>query len=176
MVEKSIGNKMLRVIKGDITERGVDAIVNAANTHLQHGGGVALAIVKKGGNVIQQESDKIGYCPVGSAVITTGGNLKARYVIHTVGPKMGEGNEDNKLRSAINSVLRLASEKGLKGISIPAISAGIYRFPKDRCAQILINETKNYLMLNPSSTLEVVEFCLFDDEAYGLFRRELEAI
>src|SRR5574341_1310972 len=123
-VEKIIGKTTVRLVSADLTERDVDAIVNAANSRLQHGGGVAGAIVRKGGRVIQDESDKIGYVPVGGAVITTAGKLKARHVIHTVGPRMGEGDEDNKLKKAINSVLALASEKGFKSISVPAISAG----------------------------------------------------
>ncbi|MDD5573466.1 MAG: macro domain-containing protein, partial [Candidatus Hydrothermia bacterium] len=89
-------NKFLVVVQGDITEENVDAIVNAANSRLKHGGGVAGAILRKGGKVIQDESDKIGYCPVGKAVVTSGGNLKAKYVIHAVGPVWGEGDEENK--------------------------------------------------------------------------------
>lgn len=169
MKEIKIGNKTIRVVKGDITDRDVDAIVNAANSYLQHGGGVALAIVKKGGNIIQQESDKIGFCPVGGAVITTGGSLKARHVIHTVGPKSGEGDEDNKLISSIRSVMNLANSKGLKSISIPAISTGIYGFPKDRCAEILMNEVKGFFKENSNTSLEVAEFCLFDEETYRHF-------
>ncbi|MCX8027216.1 MAG: macro domain-containing protein [Thermodesulfovibrionales bacterium] len=173
MKEIQINNKTIRVTKGDITDRDVDAIVNAANSYLQHGGGVALAIVKKGGDIIQQESDKIGFCPVGSAVITSGGKLKARFVIHTVGPKMGEGDEENKLASAIKSVLTLAHSKGLNSISVPAISTGIYGFPKDRCARILIRETKQFFNENPNTTLKLVEFCLFDDETYRYFEKDL---
>jgi O-acetyl-ADP-ribose deacetylase (regulator of RNase III) len=99
-------NRILRLVKGDITERNVDAIVNAANSYLKHGGGVAAAIVRKGGTIIQKESDKIitarGLVPVGLAVITTAGKLPCKAVIHTVGPRMGEGNEDYKLRKAIS--------------------------------------------------------------------------
>ncbi len=176
VIEKLIGNKKITLVKGDITEREVDAIVNAANSHLKHGGGVAGAIVRKGGEIIQQESDKIGYVPVGQAAITTGGRLRAKWVIHAVGPRMGEGDEDNKLRSAIRSVLRLATERGLRSISVPAISAGIFGFPKDRCAKILLGETKDFLINNPSTSLELVEFCIFDDEAYKFFREEIERL
>ncbi|MEM4637114.1 MAG: macro domain-containing protein, partial [Nitrososphaerota archaeon] len=95
-----IGETVIELIKGDITDLEVDVIVNAANSSLKMGGGVAGAILRKGGRVIQEECDKIGYCPVGGAVITSAGNLKARYVIHAVGPRMGEGDEDRKLRSA----------------------------------------------------------------------------
>ena len=172
-IERKIGKTVLRLVSEDLTGRDVDAIVNAANSHLQHGGGVAGAIVRKGGRVIQEESDKIGYVPVGGAAITTGGKLKARYVIHAVGPRMGEGDEDNKLKSAINSVLSLASEERLKSISVPAISAGIFGFPKDRCAKILVGETGAFLKSKPDSPLELVEFCIFDNEAFGFFKNEL---
>ncbi|MDP2278164.1 MAG: macro domain-containing protein [Nitrospirota bacterium] len=114
VTEHKINCKKLSLVQGDITERDVDAIVNAANSHLRHGGGVAGAIVRKGGQVIQDESDSIGFTPVGTAVITGVGKLTARFVIHTVGPRMGEGDEDNKLKNAVLSTLRLASEKGLK--------------------------------------------------------------
>ena len=110
-MERKIRNSILELVQGDITEMETEAIVNAANEYLQHGGGVAGAIVKKGGKIIQEESNKIGYCPVGQTAITTGGNLKAKYVIHTVGPRMGEGNEDEKLKSATLNSLKLADEK-----------------------------------------------------------------
>jgi O-acetyl-ADP-ribose deacetylase (regulator of RNase III) len=175
-LEKQLGKTAIRLVSADLTERDVDAIVNAANIHLQHGGGVAGAIVRKGGRVIQDESDKISYVPVGGAAITTGGKLKARYVIHAVGPRMGEGDEDTKLKNAINSVLSLASEERLKSISVPAISAGIFGFPKDRCAKILVSETAAFLKNNAGSSLELVEFCIFDREAFGYFKAEIEKI
>jgi O-acetyl-ADP-ribose deacetylase (regulator of RNase III) len=175
-MEKVINNTTIRLISADLTERNVDAIVNAANSHLQHGGGVAGAIVRKGGQVIQEESDKIGYVPVGNAAITTGGKLKAHYVIHAVGPRMGEGDEDNKLKKAINSVLGLATEKKLKSISIPAISAGIFGFPKDRCAKILVKETTSFLRNERTLSLELIEFCIFDQEAFGYFEQELDTL
>src|SRR5215831_19342656 len=138
-------DKTIRLVKGDITERNVDVIVNAANSHLKHGAGVAGAIVRKGGSIIQRESNKIGYVQVGSAVITTSGKLPCSAVIHTVGPRMGEGNEDTKLRKAVQSSLKLAADNGFKSISMPAISSGIFGFPKDRCAKILIGESKRFL-------------------------------
>ena len=175
-IERVIGKTTVRLVSADLTERDVDAIVNAANSHLQHGGGVAGAIVRRGGQVIQEESDKIGYVPVGNAAITTGGKLKARYVIHAVGPKMGEGDEDNKLKRVIRSVLTLAAAKKLKSISVPAISAGIYGFPKDRCAKILVAETAAFSKTLPDTTLELVEFCIFDQEAFGFFQAEIQRL
>jgi O-acetyl-ADP-ribose deacetylase (regulator of RNase III) len=174
--EKKIGKTTIRLVSADLTERDVDAIVNAANSRLQHGGGVAGAIVRKGGRIIQDESDKIGHVPVGGAAITTGGALKARYVIHAVGPRMGEGDEDNKLKKAITSVLTLAAEERLRSISVPAISAGIFGFPKDRCAKILVGETAAFLKKRPETALHLVEFCILDREALDLFRQEIEKL
>jgi len=172
--EKDINGKTLRLVQGDITERDVDAIVNAANAYLQHGGGVAGAIVRKGGKVIQEESDRIGFVPVGHAAVTGAGKLPCKYVIHAVGPRMGEGNEDTKLKSAVLSSLMLASGKSLRSISIPAISSGIFGFPKDRCAEILVSETLQYMKQNPKSSLKLIEFCVFDDLTMGYFKEELE--
>jgi O-acetyl-ADP-ribose deacetylase (regulator of RNase III) len=176
ILEKAVGSKTMRLISADITERDVDAIVNAANTRLQHGGGVAGAIVRKGGRIIQEESDAIGHVPVGSAATTTAGRLKARHVIHAVGPRMGEGDEDSKLRRAMRSVLELAAQNGLTSISVPAVSAGIFGFPKDRCAKILVGETVDFLTSKPESTLGLVEFCIIDQETYAFFRSEFESI
>lgn len=176
LAERRIDGKVLRLVQGDITEREVDAIVNAANSHLQHGGGVAGAIVRKGGEVIQEESDRIGYVPAGNAAVTGAGKLPAKFVIHAVGPRMGEGEEDNKLKNAVLNSLKLASGKGLKSISMPAISSGIFGFPKDRCAEILVNEAAAYLRENPKTSLEIIEFCVYDDLTAGYFRNEMEKL
>jgi O-acetyl-ADP-ribose deacetylase (regulator of RNase III) len=176
LAEKTIDGKILRLIQGDITERDVDAIVNAANSHLQHGGGVAGAIVRKGGQVIQEESNEIGYTPVGAAVITGAGKLRAKFVIHAVGPRMGEGGEDDKLKDAISNSLKLASTKGLKSISLPGISSGIFGFPKDRCAEILVKEALNYIEKNSKSSLQIIEFCIYDDLTKEYFQREFDKI
>jgi O-acetyl-ADP-ribose deacetylase (regulator of RNase III) len=176
LLEQKAGRVTFRLVQGDITERGVDAIVNAANSHLQHGGGVAGAIVKKGGQSIQEESNKIGFVPVGSAAITGAGKLGAKFLIHAVGPRMGEGDEDNKLRSAVHSSLELASARGCRSISMPAISSGIFGFPKDRCAAILVQASFDYVCENPQSSLEVIEFCIFDDHTAGYFKKEFVSI
>ncbi len=162
--------KSLTLIQGDITQEKVDAIVNAANSYLKHGGGVAGAIVRKGGKIIQEESDNIGYVPVGKAVLTSGGNLPAKSVIHAVGPRWGEGDEDDKLNNAVLSSLKLADENNFKSISMPAISAGIFGFPKDRCAQILLSTIDEYLQSNPDSPLKEVRICLFDGPTTAEFK------
>lgn len=168
-----IKNTNIGLVKRDITEMDVDAIVNAANNRLQHNGGVALAIVKKGGYIIQEESNKIGSCETGKAVITTGGNLKARFVIHTVGPIYGEGNEDEKLKSAVLSCLNLADDKDLKSIAFPAISTGVYRFPKDRCAEIMLNTIISYIK-NKKTNLREIYIVLYDDKTFFIFKSIFE--
>ena len=176
ITERTVNGKILRLVQGDITGRDVDAIVNAANSHLQHGGGVAGAIVRKGGSIIQEESDRIGHVPVGNAAVTGAGRLPAKYVIHAVGPRMGEGDEDHKLRNAVFSSLSLASGKNLKSISLPAISSGIFGFPKDRCAEILVGEAARYLKEHPKTSIEVIEFCIYDDLTLEHFKREFAKI
>jgi O-acetyl-ADP-ribose deacetylase len=173
--------KTIRLVRGDITERNLDVIVNPANSYLKHAGGVAAAIVRKGGQVIQEESDKIGYVPVGTAVITTAGRLPCKAVIHTVGPRMGEGSEDKKLRKAIKSVLALAQETGFKSISIPAISTGIFGYPKDKCAKILLEESMNYFAKNKDTssspnTIDTIEFSLIDSATLDCFKDEIKTL
>ena len=166
-----VGKAIIELVKGDITELEVDAIVNAANSRLKMGGGVAGAILRKGGWSIQEECDKIGYCPVGGAVITGAGRLKARYVIHAVGPRMGEGDEDRKLRDATLNSLKLAEKHGVRSMAFPAISTGIFGFPKDRCAKIMLRTAADYL--KAGSGIERVIFCLYDDKTYQIFAEEL---
>lgn len=175
MEEKSIMDRKIRIMIGDITERDTDAIVNAANSYLKHGGGVAGAIVKKGGQIIQEESDKIGYLPTGFAAITTAGALKAKYVIHAVGPIWGQGHEEEKLRNAVLNSLKIADEYNLTSLSFPAISSGIYGCPKDMVARILMGTALEYLK-KENTTLKVIEFCLFDEETYRYFKREFDKI
>lgn len=161
----------LEMIEGDITEVNVEALVNAANSDLKLGSGVAGAIREKGGPSIQAECDRIGGTRVGSAVITGAGTLKARHVIHAVGPQMGEGDEDRKLSSAVRSSLAVADRNGLKSVAIPAISTGVFGFPMDRCARISLTEIHRYLQ--GGTKLQRVVVCLHDDEAFQTFRREL---
>ncbi len=161
----------LELAEGDITELEVDAIVNAANEELKLGSGVAEAIREKGGPSIQEECDRIGGTPVGTAVLTGGGELKAKHVIHAVGPRMGEGDEDRKLQSAIRSSLALADRHGLKSIALPAISTGSFGFPMDRCARILLTEVYRYLQ--GGTKIERVVVSLWGDDTFEIFKREL---
>jgi O-acetyl-ADP-ribose deacetylase (regulator of RNase III) len=169
-MEKRIDNTIIRLEKDDITEMNTDAIVNAANKYLKHGGGVAGAIVRKGGYIIQEESDKIAPTEVGEAVITTAGKLKTKYVIHAVGPMMGEGDEDNKLRNATLNSLKLADKHNLKSIAFPAISTGIFGYPKDRCAKIMLETVIDYV--KGKTGLQTIAFVLFDDSTYNIFEKE----
>jgi len=171
-LDLKVKNSIVELMQGDITEMDTDAIVNAANDALQMGGGVAGAIRRKGGPKIQEECNRIGGTIVGGAVITTGGKLKARYVIHAVGPRYGEGDEDRKLRNATLNSLKLADEHSLKSIAFPAVSAGIFGFPKDRCAQIMLSTTMEYL--KGTTNLQRIVFCLHDSEMLHVFQRELK--
>ncbi len=123
--------------------------------------------------MIQEESDKIGYVSVGNAVMTTAGKLPCKAVIHAVGPRNGEAKENEKLTRAINSVLILAEQNGFKSISIPAISTGIFGFPKDKCAKILVEESTKFIKDNnpaSASALEIIEFCIYDEETLEQFK------
>ena len=173
-MELKIKNAKIRLVEGDITEQETDAIVNAANAALQLGGGVAGAIRRKGGPSIQEECNRIGGTHTGGAVITTGGNLKARYVIHAVGPRMGEGDEDRKLENATLNSLRVADENHLTSLTFPAISTGIFGYPIDRCARIMLEATREYL--EGETGLELIVFCLYGERAYTVFKNTLAEI
>lgn len=165
--------KNINVKKGDITKMQVDAIVNAANSGLRGGGGVDGAIHRAGGPAIMEKCRKIGGCPTGEAVITTAGNLPAKFVIHTVGPVWGGGNknEEKLLANAYDNSLNLAMGNGLKSIAFPNISTGVYGFPKDLASSIAIETTRNFLN-SQKSTIEVTFVC-FDDENYNLYEKKL---
>ncbi len=172
MKELKIKNSLIKLVQGDITELDTDVIVNAANAQLILGGGVAGAIRRKGGSSIQEECNKIGGTFVGGAVITTGGDLRARHVIHAVGPRMGEGNEDEKLKNATLNSLKLMDEHSLKVIAFPAISTGIFGYPIDKCATIMISTAKDYLA--GETQIEEVIFCLYSTTDFQVFEKELK--
>jgi len=173
----NVGNSVIELVEGDITKMETDAVVNAANARLILGGGVAGAISRKGGPEIQQECDRIGGTFAGGAVITTAGNLKAKYVIHAVGPRAGEADTDEKLKSATANSLKLADDNNLKSISFPAISTGVFGFPLQRCAEIMLKTTIDYLTCGRAkgqTGLEKVVFCLFGGDSYEVFENQLE--
>ncbi|HOK06496.1 MAG TPA: O-acetyl-ADP-ribose deacetylase [Syntrophales bacterium] len=175
-MEVVIGKTTLSLIQGDITQEDTDAIVNAANSRLAGGAGVDGAIHRAGGPSIMEECRKIGGCPTGQAVITTGGNLKARWVIHTVGPvyQGGGKGEAGLLASAYRESLKLASSRKLKSIAFPAISTGVYSYPLAEAARIALKTTIDYL--RDHSDLELVRFVLFDSRTYDVFVEELKKL
>ena len=171
--EEQIGQGSIRIIQGDITLAQTDAIVNAANSWLQHGGGVAAAIVRRGGEEIQRESEAADFVPEGQVAVTGAGRLAAKYVIHAVGPRGGDPQGDAKLLSAARQALLATQELGLRSISFPAISTGIFGFPKERAAEILIGTARKYLGETPDSPLQQIDFVLFDEETARVFVEEL---
>src|SRR5215216_2680471 len=173
LLEKILPSKQtIQIVQGDITMEEVDAIVNAANEYLQHGGGVARTISKKGGPAIQTESDAWvrhhGTVSHARPAWTSGGRLPAKYVIHTVGPVWGDGDEDGKLESAVIGSLQIADELKCSSIALPAISTGIYGFPKDRAARIILSAIKKYFG-DHSSGLKIVKLVLFDQATVDVF-------
>ena len=168
---KKGGLMKITIIQGDITEQETDAIVNPANAQLILGSGVAGAIREKGGETIQTECDRLGGTYVGGAVMTGGGNLKAEHVIHAVGPRMGEGDEDTKLRNATMNSLLLAEEHDLKSVAFPAISTGVFGFPMEKCAEIMLTIVVEFL--KRPTKLQKVVFCLWGQESYKIFKERI---
>lgn len=172
----------LSLYRGDLTEERVDAIVNAANEQLVHGGGVAGAIAHKGGPQIQRESDAWvrthGPVRTGTAAITGAGKLPARFVIHAVGPvwsrKADAKRDDALLRGAVTSALALADEKGLASIALPAISTGIFGFPKDRGATVIAQAIVDFCEAHPDSTLRDIRVTLNDAPTVEIFHAEFK--
>lgn len=177
MIEKMIGNTKVILKKGDITNEEVDAIVNAANPSLMGGGGVNGAIHRAGGPSILEECKKIvasqGRLPTGKAVITTGGNLRARYVIHTVGPIWhgGKEGEEELLRSCYKESLRVAIDNGCKSIAFPSISTGAYGYPVNLACQVAIKALID--LLKPGISIHEVRFILFDSATFSAYKEIL---
>jgi O-acetyl-ADP-ribose deacetylase (regulator of RNase III) len=166
----------LKVVKGDITQLQVDAIVNAANSSLLGGGGVDGAIHSRAGSALLDECKKLNGCLVGHAKLTHGYNLPAKYIIHTVGPiwRGGAKGEPQLLASCYTSSLKLALEKKIKTIAFPAISCGIYGYPVTQAATIAVNETANFLELH--NNIETVYFVCFDDNSYEAYQHALSTL
>lgn len=164
---------VVEAILGDLTEERVDAIVNAANSRLIHGGGLAGAIVRRGGRSIQEESDRVAPVPVGGAAVTGAGNLPSRWVIHAVGPRWGEGMEESKLRSAVASSLDRAAELGVVSLALPAISTGIFGYPKAEGTRVIVDEVMRWICAHQGSSLRRIRLTAFDRPTADLFARAL---
>ncbi|HXG30786.1 MAG TPA: macro domain-containing protein [Thermodesulfobacteriota bacterium] len=161
------------VKQGDITDMEVDAIVNAANTDLVLGSGVAGAIRRKGGDSIQKECNEIGPIPLGEAAVTGGGNLKSRYVIHAAGMHLGGSVSERSLRDATRNSLLRADERGIKTIAFPAIGTGVGGFPVEECARVMIDVVLDHLR-NEKTTIERVYFVLFDEKTLNVFNEYIK--
>lgn len=175
-MEIKIGSTTLSLVKGDIAQQEAEAIVNAANSRLAGGGGVDGAIHRAGGSKIMEECRKIGGCPTGSAVITTGGNLKAKYVIHAVGPvyRDGKSGEEGLLASAYRRSLEIAVERGIKTIAFPSISTGAYGYPIDRASETALKTVIDFIKGNKG--LGLVRFVLFSDRDLKVYEEALSRI
>lgn len=173
-MQTGIGKSKLELVQGDITQQDTEAIVNAANSSLLGGGGVDGAIHRAGGPQILDECRKIGGCPPGEARITSGGRLKARYVIHTVGPIYhgGHSGEAQTLANAYRNSLALASQHGIKSLAFPSISTGAYGYPIGLAAAIALRTTIDYLQAHPE--IELVRFVLFGQSAYDAYKKALD--
>lgn len=179
-VEKSIrikGGHRLLLVVGDLFSEPVDAIVNAANGRLAHGGGVAAAISEAAGPELDDEGNAYvhehGPIPVGEAVVTTAGRLEFKGVIHAVGPRFGDGDEEEKLRQAVSNALLRAHEHGWRSISMPAISSGIYGVPLETCARAYVAGIRRHFLGQSDSSLEEVRICLFPGPLVKLVAREM---
>ena len=173
------GGQILEIVQGDITHEKVDAIVNAANSQLVHGGGVAAAIVRHGGEIIQEESDawikKHGPVLHPKPAFTSAGLLPCKYVIHAVGPIWGSGEEDAKLTAAIQGSLDLTEELQLKSVALPAISTGIFGFPVERAANIFMQTIESFYKANKKSCLQLVRIAIIDQPTYDIFIKTFNA-
>ncbi len=176
MREVQIGAAKLRVVHGDLTQAGTEAIVNAANSELQHGGGVASAIVAAGGKIIQEESDKIGPVPEGEVAVTTAGKLDSMYVIHAVGPKGSDPQADEKLARAVRNALDEAYGLELASIAMPAISSGIFGFPKERCAEILLTTARDWLDKMMQTDLVQIDMVNIDEHTTQIFCKTFDRL
>ncbi len=171
----AVGRGTIAVVVGDLTEERTDAIVNAANSALAHGGGVAGAIVRRGGPEIQAESDARAPVPVGRAAVTGAGRLPCRHVIHAVGPVWGEGDEEAKLRAAVASALACAEGLGLASVALPAISTGIFGYPKAAGCTVIVEEAARHLRA-PSGSVTTVRLVSIDEETASQFLAALGAL
>jgi O-acetyl-ADP-ribose deacetylase (regulator of RNase III) len=176
LARQTIAGCTFEAVLGDMTAERVDAIVNAANSHLAHGGGLAGAIVTRGGPVIQEESDRLAPVATGDAVVTSAGSLPCRWVIHAVGPVWGQGNEESALRSAVRASLDRAAEIGAVSVALPAISTGIFGYPKPEGTTTIVDEARSWISGHSDSRLERLRFIAFDIATAELFARAIHAL
>ena len=181
IAHKAVGGGRIFVVRGDLTRQRVDAVVNAANAHLAHGGGVAAAIVRTGGRVIQEESDQWvrdhGPVGAGEAVVTTGGALQASHVVHVVGPVYRDGADNaGLLGSAVHAALDAAESREFRSIAMPAISAGVFGYPRAEAAGVIASAATSWLAAQERAFLREIRLVGFDSDAAGDFARALEAL
>jgi O-acetyl-ADP-ribose deacetylase (regulator of RNase III) len=174
LASAAVGGCRLEAVRGDMTAETTDAIVNAANSGLEHGGGLAGAIVRAGGDGIQRESDRLAPVPVGGAATTSAGRLGCRWVVHAVGPRWGEGDEEAKLRSAVRSALDEAARVGARSVSLPAISTGIFGYPKQDGVRVLVDEACGHPAV-AGGAIERLRLVAFDDPTATLFAEAVGA-
>jgi putative ATPase len=175
--EEGPGGRVFEVVIGDLLSEPVDAIVNAANAHLAHGGGVALAIARAAGRALEDEGDAIvrerGPIPVGEAVVTTAGELTFQGVIHAVGPHLGLGQEEALLAQALQAAFLRAHERGWRSVSFPAVSSGIFAVPPEVCARAYVAAVRRFFAAHPDTSVRTVRLCLLRGPLVDLVRAEL---
>jgi O-acetyl-ADP-ribose deacetylase (regulator of RNase III) len=177
--EEYQGGRVFEVVTGDLLAEPVDAIVNAANGRLAHGGGVAAAIARAAGPALEEEGDRLvaerGPVPVGEAVVTTAGRLPFKGVIHAVGPYKGLGREEERLVQALQAALLRAHERGWASVSFPAVSSGIFAVPLDVCARAYLRAVRGFFAARPDTCLRTVRLCLLDGPLVELVKAELRS-
>jgi len=174
--QREVAGCTLRAVQGDLTAERVDVIVNAANSMLAHGGGLAGAIVARGGAIIQEESSKLAPVAVGGAVVTTAGTLPSTWVIHAVGPRWGEGDEEAKLRSAVRSSLAEADRLAVRRLALPAISTGIFGYPKREGTRVIVDEVFACVGRGQVAPFEAIHLTAFDEPTAQLFAAALRTL
>jgi O-acetyl-ADP-ribose deacetylase (regulator of RNase III) len=172
MVEKKIGNKAIRLVRGDITDMEVEAFAFDITADCQLGSGYGGGIAQRGGKAVQEELNAIGTLPTGEAAVTAAGKMKAQHIIHTNGPKFLEPDPEEKLRKATQSVLRRADEKGITQLALPPIGTGLYQVPLDLCANVMVDTVAEHL--NGKTSLEVVSFVALDSREYKPLQAKIE--
>ena len=175
--EEYPGGRSFEVVIGDLLSEPVEAVVNAANGHLAHGGGVAAAIARAAGPALEEEGDRIvaerGPVPVGEAVVTTAGRLPFRGVIHAVGPHQGLGREEDRLVQALQAAFLRADERGWASVSFPAVSSGIFAVPPEVCARAYVRAVRRFFAGHSDTTLRTIRLCLLPGPLIELVKAEL---